>query len=233
FSGIFQDYEKGHTMEFLTLDVKGTAAGIVMALLLLLFGRGYGIIMLLELIWFLVLSAIVTNLGIRKKTKLGLNEKARGYKNVLANGMAPLIIAALYFANSFHQFANPAILIIAFFSSISAITADKFASEIGVLNGFPRSIVTFARLPKGTSGGITSLGILAGLLGSFLVGITYLFVSPNFAVVVLVVVAGFIGNVVDSFFGYFEEKGIGNKYTSNFACGSAGAIAGFAIAILA
>ncbi|MEM0149199.1 MAG: DUF92 domain-containing protein [Candidatus Micrarchaeaceae archaeon] len=219
-------------MEFFTLDIKGTITGIIIAILLLIFGKVYGITMFLELVWFLVLSAIVTNVGIRKKLKLGLNEKARGYKNVLANGLAPVIVALLYFINGIHAFASPQLLVLAFFSSISAITADKFASEIGVLDGFPRSVVTLARLPKGTSGGITLLGTFAGLVGSFLISVTYLFVKVNLGAVAVIIIAGFIGNVIDSFFGFFEERGIGNKYTSNFACGSTGAIAGFAIAAL-
>jgi uncharacterized membrane protein len=36
--------------------------------------------------------------------------------------------------------------------------------------------------------------------------------------------SGFCGGLVDSLLGYYEEKGIGNKYTSNAICGIAGAL---------
>ena len=42
----------------------------------------------------------------------------------------------------------------------------------------------------------------------------------------IIVVAGLFGDFVDSFFGYFEERNIGNKYSSNVLCAVAGAALG-------
>jgi uncharacterized membrane protein len=47
-----------------------------------------------------------------------------------------------------------------------------------------------------------------------------------------ITIAGFVGNVVDSMLGYYEEKGVGNKSTSNLVCGLVGAIAAIAFYII-
>jgi hypothetical protein len=48
--------------------------------------------------------------------------------------------------------------------------------------------------------------------------------SAIFAFIFAIIVGGFIGTLVDSILGHFEEKGIGNKYSSNFVCSVAGGI---------
>ena len=48
------------------------------------------------------------------------------------------------------------------------------------------------------------------------------------ALMAVVVFSGLAGDLADSVLGYFEEKGIGNKYTSNFVC----AVVGVAISIV-
>ena len=136
-------------------------------------------------------------------------------------------------------------------ASVAAVTADKFSSELGVLDGEPTSIVTFKKVEKGTSGGVTLFGIGMGVLGAFLIAIVSAFVfflfnpvlfgcpqsgcgSVPLLLILLIVAAcigGFFGTISDSYLGYFEEKGVGNKYTSNFICSIIGALAGFAIVV--
>ena len=61
-----------------------------------------------------------------------------------------------------------------------------------------------------------------GLLGSFIASATVLvapqlgFLMPKYTIFVVVIVAGFLGTVFDSMLGYFEDRGTGNKFTSNF-----------------
>ncbi|MGC8586718.1 MAG: DUF92 domain-containing protein [Candidatus Micrarchaeia archaeon] len=222
---------------FLTLDIKGIEAGVAIGAVMLVFGGSFGLLAFGMLFWFLFLSAIVTNVGITKKRKLGLYEKTRSYKNVFANGLVPMAIAVLFGINAAHHFAPSVLIGIAYFSSVAAITADKFASEIGVLDGFPISLISLRRVEKGTSGGVTVLGTFASAVGAALIGCMAFFLSHGIlsyvAFAAIIFVSGIIGNIADSFLGYFEEKGIGNKYTSNFMCALAGAIVGVAIALLA
>ncbi len=209
-------------MGFLTLSLPALVAAIILGILLIIFGGIFGPLMIASMILFLVLSAIVTAFGIINKKKIGVAEKDRGIKNVIANGLAPLIFSIL-FAYYMSQAHISYILILGFVSSVAAITADKFSSEIGVLNGSPTMIFSLKKVKKGTSGGVTKLGLISGFLGSTLITIPatlmYFLISGtyyNYYIVTLIIFIGFLGSIFDSILGYFEELGFGNKYTSNF-----------------
>lgn len=207
----------------LTLNKEGIMVACVLGLLLLLFGSDKGLFFLAVMLWFLVLSAVVTELGRRRKETIGVFEKARGWRNVIANGIIPLFIAALYFFNlRSGVILNSNILIVSYVASVAAITSDKFASELGVLNGKPTMLLTLKKVKQGVSGGVTGLGLIAGILGSLLIGAT-LITNGQFAFYLEVVAVGaFLGNLADSALGYYEEKGIGNKFTSNIVCAFVG-----------
>ena len=76
---------------------------------------------------------------------------------------------------------------------------------------------------KGKSGAVTWFGTFMGLAASALVGLTVFAIGGTVVIFVVLIASGFVGNLVDSFFGYFEEEGYGNKYTSNLLCSVAGA----------
>ena len=226
-------------MNVLTLDLKGVILAVVIGILLLVLGMQLGYFFVLAMIVFLLLSAIATYTGIAYKKGYGLSQKPRGMKNELFNGMPPLIMAALFAIAT--VFGNPELellAVIGFIASVAAITADKFNSEIGVLNGKPRMVFTLKEVRKGTSGGVTWLGTFAGLLAALIISLLVFVAAPALAMIkspypfslekslLIITISGFFGSLVDSFFGYYEEKGIGNKFTSNFACGiSAGLLA--------
>ncbi len=72
------------------------------------------------------------------------------------------------------------------------------------------------------------LGTLASLAGGTLIGVSAVFIfniTPTNAL--LVGILGAIGSLIDSIFGVWEEKGIGNKSTTNFICSISGAILGY------
>jgi uncharacterized protein (TIGR00297 family) len=224
-------------VEFLTLDIGGVTLAVIFGVLFLFFGMALGAFFVLSMITFLVLSASVTYIGARYKRRFGLGQEPRGIKNVLANGTPPMIMAVLFYISSISHNGTFALLCaIGFIASVAGITADKFGSEIGVLNGTPRMIFTMKKVKKGTSGGISLLGIFAGLVGAFLMASLVMLVifqlgafnsSYVFGIrkaIVTITLGGVIGSLVDSALGYYEERGIGNKFTSNFVCGI---IAGF------
>lgn len=73
------------------------------------------------------------------------------------------------------------ILPIGIIANYAAVAADTFSSELGILSTHtPRLITspTLRRVPRGTNGGVTIWGLSAGLLGSFLIVITSLFLIP-------------------------------------------------------
>ena len=227
---------------FLTLNVKATVVALVMGLaMLLLAWPSYGIFFFLVMLWFLAVSAIVTFAGTTYKKKKGLYEKQRGVKNVIANGLLPLIFVAVFaFGRIYHYGMLDLFALAGFISAVSAVTADKFSSELGVLDGEPRMIFNFKKVKKGTSGGVTAFGLAAGFLGSAVASVT-IFAAPHlgvfvpkYTVFVVALAAGFLGTVFDSMLGYFEDKGTGNKFTSNFfaAVGaSAVCLAAFAFSV--
>jgi uncharacterized protein (TIGR00297 family) len=205
--------------------------------LLLLGGAGLGLFFVLLMVYFLALSAIVTWTGIARKKALKLYQYDRGVSNVIANGACPIIMAAVFFFMESSAVAPGLAFfaVLGFMGSVAAITADKFSSELGVLDGMPRLIFTLRKVRRGVSGGVTSLGLGAGLLGSALIAAGAFAVGGQLAslegaqafnvvaVFISIVIAGFVGTVVDSMLGYYEERGLGNKFTSNFICSLCGA----------
>ena len=209
----------------LTLDEKGIISALIFAVLILFFGGSEGLFFLSLLILFLVLSAIATNIGKKKKSEQGLYEKSRGWKNVVANGLVPLLVVVLFYFvhGSFEE-----TLVFGYIASIAAITADKFASEIGVLDGTPIMLLTLKKIKKGTSGGVTALGLAASFVAALLIALTSFIISLNLVAFLIVLFSGYTGNIIDSLLGYYEEKGFGNKFTTNLAC----ALSGFIISII-
>lgn len=62
-------------------------------------------------------------------------------------------------------------ILVGFVGALAASTADAWGTELGVLsNQMPRTIISPRRLPAGEPGGITLLGIVAGLGASWLLG---------------------------------------------------------------
>ena len=67
------------------------------------------------------------------------------------------------------------------YSQYAAVAADTFSSELGILSSSkPRLITspTLRQVPPGTNGGVTLLGIGAGLLGSFVTALTSVALLP-------------------------------------------------------
>ncbi|MEM3781411.1 MAG: DUF92 domain-containing protein [Candidatus Micrarchaeaceae archaeon] len=211
-------------MALFTLDYQGIIAAVLLGLAVLLLGGAAGPYFLFALLLFLVLSAFVTELGKRFKQSIGDYEKSRSWRNVVANGTVALVIVALYFANASAHFTGVALLVVAYASTISAITADKFAHEIGVLDGTPTMLLSLKKVAKGTSGAVTVAGTAASFLGSAIVALSLMLVYSSWAYVAIAATAGFLGAIVDTVLGYFEEQGKGNKHTSNFGCALSGAL---------
>ena len=202
--------------------MSGILLAIVVGALVLALGNGRGTLFVLDLAVFLAISAVITSIGRVKKQGLGVYEHVRGWQNVLANGAVPVFAAALYWADLRMSFMPPALLALAYVASVCAIMADKFASELGVLDGEPRVLLTLKRTKKGASGGVTWAGLCASLVGSAIIGVSAFALGLAWQYAAVAVFSGFFGNLVDSAFGYYEDKGIGNKHTSNFMCSLGG-----------
>ena len=174
-----------------------------------------GIIYWIILLVFFIPSSILTKANIKRKTNKIIEEKSgtRSAYQVLANSFGLLIcsLAQLLSAGIFGPVNILYILTGTVF--IASASSDTWSTEIGTLNqSNPRYILNFKKIvPKGTSGGVSLLGSLGGLLGSFIIALTVLLglvltnqvMEANFLATVLLFVTaiGFLGQVIDSLLG--------------------------------
>lgn len=158
----------------------------------------------------LLLTFFVTSSGLSrafKKRKAGLDEKfSKGYERdagqVFGNGGLATLFAAL------HAFYPESTLPwIGFAASLAAVNADTWGTELGVLNPTPPRMLTnlAKRVEKGTSGGISLFGTIASLLGSAVIALPAVLLSPtiplNHNSFLLITLAGLAGSLFDSFLG--------------------------------
>jgi uncharacterized protein (TIGR00297 family) len=179
-----------------------TRSGAVAAAILgtIVVGLG-GIPAALVLLTFFVSSSILSVLF--KKNKLGVNDKhAKGSRRdasqVLANGGicgAMIVLSVVFPGQQWIWWA--------FCASLAAENDDTWATELGILSPTKPALITAgAKVELGTSGGITLVGILASLAGSFLVALvgTLLHPMPIYALI-LITLAGLAGSLIDSLLG--------------------------------
>ncbi|QPC77688.1 hypothetical protein HYE68_008440 [Fusarium pseudograminearum] len=134
-------------------------------------------------------EGIKANYTVRSKGTSG-GEGPRTHVQVLANSLMASVLSLLH-ANQLRKreaaFADPNtpdptgslcfswggdLLVIGIIANYAAVAADTFSSELGILSsGQPRLITspTLRKVPRGTNGGVTLLGLGAGLLGSIII----------------------------------------------------------------
>jgi len=172
---------------------------------------------------FFVLGEIASNYPRKKHSE-------RNIWNVIGNSLPALVVLSLIVPYPEYGL----IFQLGFFGAVSAALADTLSSEIGYYSKKqPWLISTFKRVPRGTDGGVTRLGELAGLLGGLTIGLLYLIFFQNYIHFVIIVLAGVIGTNVDSIAGaIFETKKVLNNTHVNLIGSSAGAIFALLMALL-
>lgn len=147
------------------LSVNGVIGAILVGTLI--FGAG-GWVWGLLLITFFVSSSWLSHY--RKADKEAMAEKfakgsRRDFGQALANGGLGAILAVV-----FARYPEP-LLFAAFVGVMATVTADTWATELGILNRTPPRLITTGEVvTPGTSGGVTRLGIWASVAGALLIG---------------------------------------------------------------
>ncbi len=176
---------------------------------------------LILLLLFLILGTVFTQFRKDYKRSIGLIHEKRTVRNVISNGIVPVILAI---SGNYAGFVG----------AISAATADTLASEIGVLSR-PVLITTREVVKPGTDGGISLLGTIAGLIGALIIGVSafILNVSPDITHSICIsTIAGLIGCFADSFLGAtLERHGIFNNEHVNLTATIIGALVGIIITV--
>ncbi len=178
------------------------------------------------MILFVVASVLATRFRFEQKRQASLQEGTtgeRGVSNVVAHIVIPTGLALAGGWTS-PLLAAPAFAVL-YASALAFGAADTFASEIGVLAGRARSILTLRPVPPGTNGGVSATGEAWGLIGAWTtalvgLGLFVLFAAPVPAAglfVIVVTVSGFAGCQIDSVLGEtLENRGYLTKGSTNF-----------------
>jgi uncharacterized protein (TIGR00297 family) len=169
-----------------------------------IFGIGGWQWAILLLTFFITSSALSRTFKNRKQE---LNEKfSKGHERdagqVFGNGGLAVLFAAL------HAFYPGSIIPwVGFAAALAAVNADTWATELGVLNPAPPRLITDLgqRVEKGTSGGISLWGTGASLLGSSLIALLAVPLSPTGTLTsahwLMITLAGLAGSLFDSYLG--------------------------------
>lgn len=199
------------------VSVTGALAGSAVAFIMAV--RDLRMFFALLIVFAVTLGA--TRVGHARKQQLRTAEPVGG--RTAAQAMANLGIAALLVA------VAPAGWSVFALAALAEAAADTSSSEIGM--AFPGKtvlITNFKSTPAGTDGGISLVGTVAAGAGALAVAVAALLSSlvslPQAAVIVL---AGFLGTMVDSLLGsLFERRGwLDNDLVNLFSTAAAAGIA--------
>jgi len=181
----------------------------------------------LSLLAFFVSSSKATRFKQQAKANFEADFKEDGQRNwlqVLCNGGMATELSLLYLLDigssdlpvDFRQHYRASWLGCAVLGALSCCNGDTWASELGsvLARGQPVLITTLQRVPRGTNGGVTLVGLVSSLLGGMVIGFAYyvgvlmsassldLATAPNQLLLVLVGgLGGLLGSMLDSLIG--------------------------------
>ncbi|MFI0608814.1 MAG: DUF92 domain-containing protein [Anaerolineae bacterium] len=156
--------------------LSGSGAAAAMVVGALVFGLGGAVWGLLLVFFFVSSSALSLWRAEDKREAEGRSSKdsRRDWGQVLANGALGAVLALLQAAGraGWLPWLAEVDLLPAFAGLMAAVTADTWATELGLLSPTPpRLITTGEEVAPGTSGGVTALGLTAAAAGGLVIGL--------------------------------------------------------------
>lgn len=185
-------------------DLKGSTAALLVGGFVVFTGSLSWLVLMLV---FSISAHFATKAWISKKKDLRLQEGTAGERsssNVIYAAIIGIAISSLNYA---HFLTGPYFELFAI--SFAVVNADTFASEIGVLDKNVYLITTMKRVQPGINGGISLLGEISALIGSFIIAVTYaLLTLPHFSLTAFLLIGsmGFVGCQIDSVLGATLEN---------------------------
>ncbi len=214
-------------------DVSASFSAILMGVLIIVFTN---ILWFILLVSFFILGGMFTKYKYAYKESLGLAQSRGGvrtYENVFSNSSAALVLAISY--GIYPEYSD--LIIYAYLGTVATAAGDTLASEIGTTSGsIPRLITTFKPVSTGIDGGVTFLGEMAAIAGSFIIAILALvfgMVDGFFVVITVTLLGGFLGTNIDSLLGAtLQNRGLLSNSGVNFVATFAGAMVSGVVYVL-
>jgi len=179
------------------------------------------------LLAFFITSSKATKYKQELKEQVEEDFKENGQRNwlqVLCNGGMAFELSLLYLLDigssdlpvDFRHQYRASWLGMAVLGAIACCNGDTWASELGsvLAKQDPFLITTFQKVPRGTNGGVTPMGLLVSFLGGVAVGVAYFVgvvmsasavdrdIAPNQLLIILVGgLGGLLGSLLDSLIG--------------------------------
>jgi len=183
--------------------------------------------------FFFFSGTLATSWKIITKESAGAAENNKGRRTagqVIANGGVAGIAGLLSFF--LHQHRELFQLMMA--ASLSSATADTLSSELGTVYGKRfYNILNFKPDKQGDNGVVSIEGTLIGIIGSLIIAIIYTVGFGWNSLFTLIIIAGTIGNLMDSILGAtLERKHYIKNDTVNFGNTLFAALFALIIAIL-
>ena len=209
------------------LDNGGIIAALTVGLTVSLAGHWTWLAILMA---FLVIGSNATKWKFEEKLAISLaegNEGLRGWRNVLANGAAPMAVSIMHW-----QFPGTGWDYLALSSCVAVACSDTLASEIGSLDTRTRSIINLQAVPQGTNGGMSPTGTIAAVAGAVSIAVLATILSPSegyeissLSLIAIVSAIGWAGCQIDSLLGaLMENDGYIGKHTVNLLATTSGAV---------
>ncbi|XP_071792179.1 transmembrane protein 19-like [Asterias amurensis] len=201
----------------------GAILGYIVGFIMLM--ASYSFFMALLAFYYTASKATTFKAEMKKKIETDYKEGGqRDWLQVVCNAGIPMSLAIIYLIDSgfrdlpldFSRRYDTTWTALALMSSFACCCGDTWSSEIGSVMGSktPRLITTLSKVPVGTNGAISTVGILSSIVGGFMVGCGFyigLLISfsspvfktstPQWPVIFFAAIAGLVGSLIDSLLG--------------------------------
>jgi uncharacterized protein (TIGR00297 family) len=185
------------------LNASGAAGTFILASLV--FGIG-GWTWAVPILAFFISSSLLSKIGKSRKKRFDLiyeKSSTRDIGQVMANGGVPGLIVML------NGLAPDPAWYFTFLGAVAAVNADTWATELGTFSrSRPLLVTTFRRVPHGTSGAVSPLGLLSALAASAVIVYSGFLSHPQVfpsgwkdTLTGLIVLSGFLATLADSLLG--------------------------------
>lgn len=180
------------------LTVPATISAFVVLVLAGLFTSYTGVVTFsVSFVGAAVIGLIKRDKRKEREREIHVHQGARSVVQVLSNALPALVFGAVYFATGMKAFMVASVV------TVCAGVSDSFASDLGILSdGKVINVLTFKKMERGMSGGVSLLGTISALLTSIVVA-TIVFSVGEIGLKGwwVTAVSAFLGTIVDSVLG--------------------------------